>query len=267
MHPLFDRYKEKIDREIAELPLKERKLDEIVAYAAKDGGKRIRPVLLMFFGEDLPTATKYGAALELIHSYSLVHDDLPSMDDDDERRGKPSVHKKYGEAMGILGGDALLNLAYEILLREASEYNEVPIEDKLIAASVIAKFAGMKGMIYGQELDIEGSEDFGRLIYYKTCNLFMAACGAGCLLTAGSTEEFRRALAFGKYYGYLFQLTDDLQDLKEDQRAGKRSYATVNGEEKTRNLIGIFHEKAMNIARKDSTGFLEELVERTTERI
>ncbi|MCL2751588.1 MAG: polyprenyl synthetase family protein [Firmicutes bacterium] len=193
---------------------------EALEYAVYGGGKRLRPLLLLefarIFGAAREDALPYAAALELIHCYSLAHDDLPCMDDDDYRRGKPSLHKKYGEYVAVLAGDALLNMAYEILFE--SDYLDAD------AAAAIAVNAGAGRMIGGQFLDIqfrsaaasysskEVAPTLDEICAGKTAGLFAAACLAGAYLGGTNSEKVKRAGAFGRLFGRLFQLADDYTD-------------------------------------------------------
>lgn len=191
-------------------------LGESMKYSLQLGGKRIRPVLMYAVGEvlgvDRETLTPFACALEFIHTYSLIHDDLPAMDNDDFRRGKPSNHKVFGEANAVLAGDGLLNTAYSILFAECFKGSEY-----ISAAKFICDAAGIYGMIAGQSADIlhekdeEPDEDTLEYIYEnKTAKLLTAAVTVPCVLKSGAYySEFKE---FGKKLGYLFQLTDDILD-------------------------------------------------------
>lgn len=191
-------------------------LGESMKYSLQLGGKRIRPVLMYSVGEvlgvDKESLTPFACALEFIHTYSLIHDDLPAMDNDDFRRGKPSNHKVYGEANAILAGDGLLNSAYSMLFAECFKGSEY-----VSAAKFICDAAGVYGMIAGQSADIahendsEATEDTLDYIYEnKTAKLLIAAVTVPCVLKGGAFySEFKQ---FGKKLGYLFQLTDDILD-------------------------------------------------------
>ena len=191
-------------------------LGESMKYSLQLGGKRIRPVLMYVVGDVLGVSrdiiTPFACALEFIHTYSLIHDDLPAMDNDDFRRGKPSNHKVYGDANAILAGDGLLNTAYSILFSECFKGNEY-----ISAAKFICDAAGIDGMIAGQSADIlhenddEPDEDILEYIYEKkTAELLIAAVTVPCVLKGGAYyTEFKE---FGRKLGYLFQLTDDILD-------------------------------------------------------
>lgn len=191
-------------------------LGESMKYSLQLGGKRIRPVLMYAVAEILglerETVTPFACALEFIHTYSLIHDDLPAMDNDDFRRGKPSNHKVFGEANAVLAGDALLNTAYSMLFDECFKGGE-----HISAAKFICDAAGIYGMLAGQSADIlhenggNADEDALEYIYEnKTAKLLIAAVTVPCVLKRGAYySEFKQ---FGKKLGYLFQLTDDVLD-------------------------------------------------------
>ena len=244
-------------------------------YSLLAGGKRVRPVLLLASGDMLgvsPDESRVpAAALEMIHTYSLIHDDLPGMDDDDYRRGRLTNHKVYGVGHAILAGDGLLNYAYECLLQHALSYPQ-NLAGHVRAAQVIANRAGVRGMIAGQSLDLLSEHmepDADRLFYihaHKTADLLTAPLlAAGCL--AGADEEKMAALArFGGSMGLAFQIDDDLLDVEGDahllgkqtgmdQARGKMTWPSLVGveaaREKSRTLwrqaeeaIGCFGEEA-----------------------
>lgn len=198
------------------------KLAEAIRYALGNGGKRIRPMLLLWshamFSERVEDAIPFAVALELIHNYSLVHDDLPCMDDDDERRGRPTVHIAFDEATAVLTGDALLNGAFEIALQAAcrSDHRDRALE----AALVLAEGGGGKGMLAGQMMDlfdtIDDETSMRILNAHKTGELFVAACRCGAIL-GGATEEEQSSLQrYAEHLGIAFQLQDDLLDEEKD---------------------------------------------------
>ncbi|MDR2167157.1 MAG: polyprenyl synthetase family protein [Clostridiales bacterium] len=187
-------------------------LYESLEYSLFPGGKRLRPVILLAVCEALGGRTEdalpFACALEIIHNYSLTHDDLPCMDDDDMRRGKPSNHKVFGEAMAILAGDGLLNLAYEIMAEFCSNN---PNPNFLRAMAKIAKNAGVTGMVGGQALDIQQSADLRLIHENKTAKLFISAFAAGalCANNTGSIDFFEN---LGLNFGLAFQIMDDIDD-------------------------------------------------------
>ncbi len=180
-------------------------LEETMRYSLESGGKRIRPVLCLAVAEagggSIEDALPAAAAIELVHTFSLVHDDLPALDDDEERRGRPTVHVRFGEAQAILGGDALLNEAFALALRYPTP--EVGREVALATS----------GMIGGQSLDVNGGpKDRIELNRLKTGRLFEASVGCGLWLAGVPVEQQSPWRAFGADYGFLFQLVDDLLD-------------------------------------------------------
>ena len=191
-------------------------LIEAMNYAVSDGGKRVRPVLCLataeMLGLNCESVKEYALAIEFIHSYSLVHDDLPAMDNDDFRRGKLSTHKKFGEAFGILAGDALLNFAFEICLSRKN-VTEKDVE----AMRLIAEYAGFSGMIGGQVLDLqnEGKSSVGEIELYdiylnKTAKLIMAPVLVSA--TVAGSKYYEKLKDFAYNLGVTFQITDDILD-------------------------------------------------------
>lgn len=199
-------------------------LTESMRYSLLSGGKRVRPVLLFaaleLFGKEYRDEVNLAIALEMVHTYSLIHDDLPAMDNDDFRRGNPSSHKVFGEANAILAGDALLNEAFVLLLQEAGRGEEVRR-----AAYHLARAAGAEGMVAGQSADLlyEGKEVSGDeldFIYIHKTGKLIAAPVVMAAILAGADETL--AEKFGLELGRLFQITDDLLDVKGDSaRVGK----------------------------------------------
>jgi geranylgeranyl diphosphate synthase, type II len=197
-------------------------LEEAVRYALEGGGKRIRPVLCLATAEAaggaVEEALPAAAALELIHSFSLVHDDLPALDDDEERRGRPTTHVRFGEAPAILAGDALLAEAFRLAVSAGPE-----MAQELAGATL--------GMIGGQYLDIDGARsDRAALNRLKTGRLFDASVGCGLWAAAVSPADQEPWRAFGADYGFLFQVVDDLLDedglARELGREGAQALAT-----------------------------------------
>lgn len=201
-------------------------LREAMRYSLLLPGKRIRPVLLLaayhLIREDWEQALPFACALEMIHTYSLIHDDLPAMDDDALRRGQPTNHKVYGDAVAILAGDGLLNLAYETMLA-APLCRERP-ENALRAMGEIAVRAGVRGMVAGQSVDVtmEGRSPTRELVRYihlhKTADLLTAPVTAGLMLAGAGEEELDSGRLYGQGLGLAFQIIDDLLDLEGDVR-------------------------------------------------
>ena len=223
-------------------------LNDAMRYSLLAGGKRLRPMLLLaayrLLEDDLVPALPFACAIEMIHTYSLIHDDLPSMDNDSMRRGKPTNHKVFGEAVAILSGDALLNMAYEIMAK-----SNHPLAIK--ALSMIAEAAGASGMIAGQSADIwmEGKlPDEGMLHYiheHKTADLITAPVKAGLLLAGADLHQIQAGTAYGYHLGLAFQIMDDLLDelgdeeamgkkLRKDEAAGKLTWPGLYGIDRTR---------------------------------
>jgi geranylgeranyl diphosphate synthase type II len=202
-----DELREAVEEQLAALELAPELggLAEVVRYALDPGGKRIRPVLCLAVAEscgaEVNDALPAAAALELVHTFSLVHDDLPALDDDAERRGRPSAHAAYGEGVALLAGDALLAEA----IRLALAYDDPDLARELVEATL--------GMIGGQHRDVTGDdEDLAELHALKTGRLFAAAVGLGLRVAGVPEAEQRPWRAFGREVGLLFQLVDDLLD-------------------------------------------------------
>lgn len=194
------------------------KLYESMAYSVHAGGKRIRPILMQLAYEAVggrAEISAYWCAMEMIHTYSLIHDDLPAMDNDDLRRGKPTNHVVFGEDTAILAGDALLNYAFELMLEDALEYEDL---NRVRAAQVLAEASGAHGMIAGQVLDMasEGKQitrdTLDCIHLHKTGALIAAATKMGAILGGGSPIEIASCEAYGKYLGKVFQIIDDILD-------------------------------------------------------
>ena len=199
------------------------RLAEAMDYSLSAGGKRIRPVLLLaaceMAGGSAEEALPFACALEMIHTYSLIHDDLPAMDNDDLRRGKPTNHKVFGEDIAILAGDGLLNAAGEIMARAALNRED---RNGLRAMEAILRHAGVTGMIAGQVYDLsaEGGEptleELKRIHVHKTADLLQAPLEAGLMLAGAPEEMIAHGLAYGYHFGMAFQMTDDLLDVIGD---------------------------------------------------
>ena len=199
------------------------RLRSAVHYASLNGGKRLRPFLVIeaasLLGGDRDAALRVGAALECVHCYSLVHDDLPAMDDDDLRRGKPTVHIAYDEATAILTGDSLLTYAFDII---AAPETKLPDAAKVALTLALARAAGIGGMAGGQALDLaaekQAPDEQGvvTLQAMKTGALIRFACEAGAIIAGASPEDRTRLRQFGERIGLAFQLADDILDLTSD---------------------------------------------------
>jgi len=228
---------------------------EAMAYSLLGGGKRLRPLLCLWTadlagGGNRSATLDAGCAIECVHTYSLVHDDLPCMDDDEMRRGKPSSHRRFDEATAVLTGDALLTLAFEILASLPLRHDGVGEAMSLDAIRVLSAAAGTGGLITGQALDLDPDaggdvDDVIRIHENKTARLIAAAMEMGALL-GGADDGFRREVReAGRLTGLAFQIVDDLLDLEMDQetlgktpgkdvKTGKRTYPAVAGPERAR---------------------------------
>lgn len=217
--------KEAVDRELERILSREDSvLFKAMRYAVLFGGKRFRPLLTLSsgecFGVSQETALPFACAVELIHNYSLIHDDLPAMDNDDFRRGKPSCHKAYGEDVALLAGDGLLTLAFEVLAQAAVDEGFEPRKERVIKE--ISRLAGVEGMIGGQLLDITLSpkkiteEQLNELILKKTGSLIIASVRAGAILGGAPELKLEAITEYGKNIGLAFQSRDDILDSAED---------------------------------------------------
>ena len=196
---------------------------ESMEYSVKNGGKRVRPLLTLLFcdacGGDVNSALPFAQAVEFIHTYSLIHDDLPCMDDDDYRRGKPSNHKVYGEAFALLAGDGLLTAAFERISQGCLDglYDS---ETAISGVSALSSLAGSRGMIGGQVVDLLNENnpdaDFETLQLMdslKTGALIEAACVLGCIVAGADEEQIEAARTFAQIIGLAFQIKDDILDV------------------------------------------------------
>ncbi|MGI6405214.1 MAG: polyprenyl synthetase family protein [Syntrophaceticus sp.] len=240
------------------------RVHEAMRYSVFAGGKRLRGALTMAVAEVLGTDEQKvlpaAAAVEMIHTYSLIHDDLPAMDDDDYRRGKPSCHKAYGEAVAILAGDALLTLAFETL----AHLQEKGFEPQIILQVIqeVGSAAGSQGLIGGQVVDLESegirvSEKTLEYIHnHKTAALFLAAVRTGGLLAAASDKELRLLGDYASAFGLAFQITDDLLDLTGDEQLmGKKTGCDLAKDKATYPaLLGV--EQAKRLAEEQVKGCL-----------
>jgi geranylgeranyl diphosphate synthase, type II len=203
----------------------ERKVIESARYSLFAGGKRLRPILCLAASEIVGGARELvmpvACALEMIHTYSLIHDDLPAMDDDDYRRGRLTNHKVYGEAIAVLAGDALLTEAFDFIAG-VSNSGAVPAEKVLQVIRVVVKAAGYRGMIGGQVIDLECESrevDLATVEYmhvHKTGALLSASLETGAILGGGSSEQISALRRYGHHFGLAFQITDDNLDLEGD---------------------------------------------------
>ncbi len=241
----------------------EKPLFEAMRYSALSNGKRLRPFLTIevakVFGISMDASINTAAAIELIHSYSLIHDDLPAIDNDDLRRGQPSCHKMFGEALAILTGDALLTLAFSVLSSD-NTHSDPAIRIELIQH--ISHAAGYGGMIGGQVIDILSNHnnlDFNeivRLQRMKTGELFATSCEAGAILGRANKQQRQALRSYAKNLGLAFQITDDLLDaegtreetgksVRKDKALGKINMVSHLGIEQSRSHIDILAKQAV----------------------
>ena len=282
---MFKIYAEKVEQHlIKSLPSKQGLYDNLInsmEYSLLAGGKRIRPVLLLEFCRvccgEYEKAIPFASAIEMVHTYSLIHDDLPCMDDDELRRGKPSNHIKFGEAIALLSGDALLNLAFETMFSEEA-LNLVDAEIAAKAVKILADASGSKGMIAGQVIDLESEgkdiplEILKEMDLKKTGALIVAAAKMGCILAKASEKEINAAEKYSKNLGLAFQVVDDILDVTSssevlgkkvgsDEINSKSTYVSILGLEKSKEIALNLTEKAIDALNELSgdTARLKEL--------
>lgn len=261
------------------------RLYEAMRYSLLAGGKRLRPVFALAFSEAVggtaEMALPGACAVEMVHTYSLIHDDLPCMDNDDYRRGRLTCHKVYGEDMATLAGDALLTAAFRVL----SEADCDPAQ-LLQCVRILSACAGENGMVAGQVLDMEGekrtlNEEELRLVHrHKTGDLISAACQMGAVLGGGTPEQVHSAGEFARALGMAFQIRDDMLDeigsqeelgkpVGSDECNGKSTFVSLVGLEKCQQLVEEETEKALKALETGSfrdTSFLRELALSLTSR-
>ncbi len=230
-------------------------LKEAMLYSLMAGGKRLRPTLALataeLFEKEPREVVAFACAIEMIHTYSLIHDDLPAMDNDDFRRGKPTSHKMFGEAMAILAGDALLNLAYETMIKDALAGNSIK---KLKAMEVIAQYAGSLGMIGGQVIDLNGEgrradcDELKTMHKLKTGALIKAPVEAAAIISCADEKQFAALSNYAANLGLAFQIKDDILDIEgsmeemgkkpgSDALSDKSTYVTLYGLEKSKQML------------------------------
>ena len=254
-----------LDNKLSELDGTPEPVCSAVKYAL-DGGKRLRPVLAImgaeFMGKTFEDVKSLALGLECIHNYSLCHDDLPCMDNDDLRHGKASTHKKFGEGMGVLTGDALLNLAFEFMLE--GEHNN----DYYKAVGYIAKMSGIYGMVGGQCIDIATSDfrektlaEVVKLNMLKTACLFKAALVGSAMSLGADSDEISALTLYAEKLGLIFQIVDDILDItsnaevlgkniNSDIKADKTTYLSICGMEKAKADIEELEIEAINAVAK-----------------
>lgn len=268
-----------LEAELDHTDVLDRKLRASMAYSLMAGGKRLRPILLMAaadaVGADGMKFITAACALEMIHTYSLIHDDLPAMDNDDYRRGKLTNHKIYGDGIAILAGDALLTLAFTVILRQRG----VPVDRHLRVVDEISRAAGAGGMVGGQVLDLEAEnrrislEELRRVHMGKTGALFRAALRSGAILAGASEEQLAALTAYADHFGLAFQITDDILDVVgnaedigkpvgSDEKNRKSTYVTLTSLREARELAQRTADNAVAVLDifGEEAAFLRELV-------
>lgn len=265
---------------------------EAMDYSLRAGGKRIRPILMLLsyraFGGSEEVVEPFMAALEMIHTYSLIHDDLPAMDNDDLRRGMPTCHKKFGEDIAILAGDGLLNYAYEVACKAfIMKPGDVRVEK---AMSILASKPGLNGMLGGQAADVSltgkklSADDINYIYENKTAALLICAMTIGAVLAGASDEDISKIRLAAYAVGMAFQVQDDIIDMTgdasvvgkevgQDERNEKYTYAALHGldeakayvldmSKKAKDLLEELFSQRNNKAAEDLTGLIMMLVDR-----
>ena len=260
---IFEKY---LQKKMTELKYPER-LSESMIYSVMNGGKRLRPILMYMvadiFNEDYSKIEDTAAALECIHSYSLVHDDLPAMDDDTYRRGKLTTHKKFDEATAILAGDALLTYGFYVI--SASE--KIENSGKVNIIRILSDYSGINGMVGGQYVDMESENkeiSFDTLKYihsHKTGKLLKAAVELPLEALAIEGKQKEVLLEYSELIGIAFQIKDDLLDIEgdfektgkesSDEKNNKTTYPKLFGLEKTKEILNDYTEKAKQLIREN----------------
>lgn len=264
----------------------EEKMLEAMRYSVENGGKRIRPMLTLEFcrmcGGSVEAALPLACAIEFIHTYSLIHDDLPCMDNDDMRRGKPSSHIKFGEANALLAGDSLLTFAFQT----AGEAKELPADAVAKAVSLLARAVGCAGMIAGQVQDLENEnkttvsvEDLRRVDILKTGELIRCACGLGCIAAGADDKKLEASRVYAENLGIAFQIVDDILDVTSDEATlgkpigsdaenCKNTYVSLLGLDEAQRIAAELTDKAIDalVIFGDEAEFLISLSEKLLSR-
>ncbi|SFB81179.1 polyprenyl synthetase family protein [Ruminococcus albus] len=283
---LLKAYAEKINEELLRFTENKPELQsavlEAMEYSLSAGGKRLRPILILEFyrmcgGDDIDKMVKLACAVELIHTYSLIHDDLPCMDNDDFRRGKPSCHKAFSEEIALLAGDALNTLAFEVITDCAMD-GTISAETAVMLVSVLSKAIGTDGMIGGQVIDLETEDEvidietLNTLQSYKTGALIEAACVMGVIIS-GRMEYIPAAAEYAQAMGRAFQIVDDILDVTgtfeelgkpigSDSEQHKNTYVSLLGLQRSRQIAAQLTVTALGALKKfDNNEFIFELTQ------
>ncbi len=267
------------------VPYEQKSVCDAMRYSLLAKGKRLRPVLFVEFyracgGKDERAALDFACALEMIHTYSLIHDDLPCMDDDDMRRGRPSCHVAFDYPTALLAGDALLNLAFETMLSVECD----PVF-KVDTASYIARMSGISGMIGGQTIDVcengilKDLNELKTMVLLKTGALLKAACAGGCILAGADEKTVRKAEKYAECVGEAFQIRDDILDVcgdekklgkktGSDEKQFKTTYMSELGYERCEAEIRKLTDEALFVLNDfdSDTAFIKELTLWLTDR-
>lgn len=253
------------------------KLDESMKYTLFSGGKRIRPVLTlsvyeMLGGKECNAIFLLACAVELLHNYTLIHDDLPCLDNDDFRRGRLTNHKVYGEAIALLAGDGLLSLSHEFIYEAISNAENKTLY--LEAAKLISELTGPGGTVGGQALEISCDENngdseslFSEIINGKTCKLISAAVLSGAIVAGADEKKLVSLAKYSQSLGYAFQISDDLLDY-DDKKDKEKSLVNFYGKEYAEKLLNCYIENALKSLDElsEDTEFLAEIVKYCAER-
>lgn len=273
-----------LDKAIDQTDFDEEIIADAMRYSLQNGGKRIRPVLVLEFarlcGGDVEKALPFAAALEMIHTYSLIHDDLPCMDNDDMRRGKPSCHVKFGEEYALLAGDGLLTLAFSTLTKA-----DVSAQQIVKAVRVLSDYAGYKGMIGGQTVDLMsegkkiGLDRLKTMDNLKTGKLINCAAILGCICANADEEKINSAIRYTSNIGLAFQIVDDILDVTSteeklgkpigsDSDKDKSTYVSLLGIEKSKQYAENLTKEALTALNDfdNNTDFLRSLALKLLER-
>lgn len=279
-------YKVLIENEFPKhVKTKSKTLEKSMLYSLNAGGKRLRPILFLeffkSFNENIEHALPFAVAIEMIHTYSLIHDDMPCMDNDDLRRGNPTNHKVFGEDMALLAGDSLLNTAFEIVSEDSFVENfcKKPV---LKAINLLSKCAGTQGMIYGQALDIQNDvktiEDLYEIHENKTAKLLVASCVSGVILGGATEEDIKKVENFALNLGLAFQIKDDILDkygdtqklgkmINSDEKLNKKTFLDFKTLKECEELVEMHTNKALeSISDMEHTDFIESLASSLVKR-
>lgn len=281
MNNVINEINQRLENILSQYP--DSKVKEAMYYSLKAGGKRIRPLIVLqvirAYGHDYRKYIDIACALEMIHTYSLIHDDLPGMDNDDLRRGKPTCHKQFGEATAILAGDGLLNEAVNIILQ--TDLND---SLKLSIVSCLYTSSGINGMILGQEYDIENEEKklsketLDKIHHYKTGKLLSCAFQMGALIASPNDLEILKQI--GYKIGLAFQIQDDILDVTSDAKTlgkntgsdeanHKKTYVTLLGIENSQKEVDLLFNEAQQLVYSLTLnhGLILEIIEKLWKRV